>query len=204
VLPAFGGGATQQGSILASFLNRAIQIGEGCLLVGRARLGTPLFVLTRVLCEDLFLVTWISLSESNAAEYADAVVWEQARIGLVNLGKGRGKIVSRTTGQNHTASIVPKFKDLKTDRKKLDQLASELGLGKVYDIVYRASSPEVHGKTFGMPSSSGDAGLAAAFSAVILLIQAICLIADNKAIHSRTTTADEVLRVLRIDTLGGK
>ena len=44
VLPVLGGTATQQGEILFAFLNRAIQIGEGCLLVGRAGLGTPLFV----------------------------------------------------------------------------------------------------------------------------------------------------------------
>ena len=204
VLPVFGSATSQQGEILVSFLNRAIQIGEGCLLVGRARLGTPLFVLTRVLCEDLFLVSWISLYESNAAEYANGVVWELAKIGLVNLEKGRAKIVSKTTGEDHTAAIVPKIKDLKTDRRKIEQLAGELGLSKVYDILYRSSSPEVHGKTFGMPSSSEDAGLAAAFSAIISLIQTICLIIDNKAIHNRTTTADEVLKILRIDTLAGR
>ncbi len=200
---AFENVATQQDKILLSFLSRANQISVGCLLVGRARLGTPLFVLTRVLCEDLFLIAWISLSESNAAVYANTVVWELARIGLLNIEKGRAKIVSKTTGADCTATMVPKIKDLKTDRNNVEQLAGELGLGKVYDILYRSMSPEVHGKTFGMASSSEDNGLAAALSAVISLIQTICLIADNKVIHNRTTTADEVLRILRIDTLGG-
>ena len=143
VLQDFENVATQQDKIILSFLSRANQIGVGCLLVGRARLGTPLFVLTRVLCEDLFLIAWISLSESKAADYADTVVWELARIGLVNIEKGRAKIVNKTTGADHTATIVPKIKDLKTDRKNIEQLAGELGLGKVYDILYRSMSPDM-------------------------------------------------------------
>jgi len=202
--PAFGNVATQQSKILVNFLSRAIQIGEGCLLVGRDRLGTPLFVLTRVLCEDLFLITWISISEANAAEYVDAVVWEVARLGLLNLERGRAKIINKTTGEDHTAAMVPKFKELKTNRTNIEQLAGELGLGKVYDILYRSMSSEVHGKTFGIGSSSDNDGLAASLPAVISLIQTICLIADNKVLHDRTTTAAEVLRILRIDTLGGK
>jgi len=143
-LPAFRGATTQQRQVLLSFLNRAVQIGDGCGLVGAARLGTPLFVLTRVLYEDMFLIYWVSLTPSNAAEYAESVIWEMARVGLVNLDKGCAKIVSKTTREDHTSEVLPKIRALKTDRKNVEQLAGELGLGAVYDILYRASSPEVH------------------------------------------------------------
>ncbi len=195
---------SQQGAILLSFLNRAIQIGEGSLLLGGARLGNPLFVLMRVLCEDLFLIAWISSSESNAAEYARAVESELAKIAHVNLEKGRAKVVSKRTGEDHTAAVIPKIQSLSTVRMKIEPIASKLGLSKAYDIVYRFSSLEMHGKTFGLPSSSEDNGLEAGFSTIISLLKAFCLIVDNKALHNRTTTANEVLLVLGIDTLGGK
>src|SRR4051794_11141692 len=73
----------EQDKTVLHFMNRAIQIGEACFRV--ADLRTPVIVLTRVLCEDLFLLFWISQSEENATEYVKAATSEFTRMARVYL-----------------------------------------------------------------------------------------------------------------------
>jgi hypothetical protein len=64
----------EQKKILLHFLGRAAQIGEGCVFAGTARLGTPLYALTRVLSERLQLQT---LGQSS---FATRAVWQTRRL----------------------------------------------------------------------------------------------------------------------------
>jgi hypothetical protein len=97
-----------------------------------------------------------------------------------------------------------RLKKLKADRVHIDQLARKLGLGKVYDLVYRYPSMEVHGRAFRLPSPSEEGGIAPALSAIVSLVSAIGLIADNRVLRDRATAAHEIIHLLRLDGIAGK
>lgn len=177
-------------------------MGKGAFLVGNERLGTPLFALMRIICELMFRIDWVSLSSTNATEFESEVRSEIAKIASVNLERGRATIVNRTTGEDHTATILPEIRTLKQPGKIIETLANNLGLSKVYDIVYRFSSLEVHMKTFGTKSSSEETALSAGLDSIVSLTKVIILITENKVLHNRITTADEILKVLGIDVCG--
>ena len=203
-LSGYAGASGKQGQILGHFLSRALQMSEASVLIGRANLGTPLFVLARVLCEDLFLCLWVSLSEETAAEYLSAVTSDGARMIRVMLKSGRGQIRDKSTHEVKTDEFMPHIGEFIADRVHVDQLAVKLGLGKVYDLVYRPFSMEVHGKAFGLPTPNDEDGILAALSAVRSLVKAIRATADNRVLRNRATPADEIITLLRLDGIAGK
>src|ERR1035438_3521276 len=150
-LPVYASVEGQQGQILGHFLSRALQMSEASALVCRARLGTPLVALQRILCEDLFLCFWVSMSEKDAAEYSNSVTAEGVKLVRMMLENRRAHIRDVSTHKVRTAEVLSRCEDFKADRINIEQLAKKLGLGKVYDLVYRYSSMEVHGKAFGLP-----------------------------------------------------
>jgi hypothetical protein len=193
--------AGEQAQILRHFLSRAQQMTDASELVGRAGLGTPLVVMMRVLCEDLFLTLWVGLSEENAAEYSSATKAEALKFMRVLLENGRGMIRDKSTHEDKTHEIMPRLKEeSKTDRRRIDQLAVKLGLGKVYDLIYRYPSMEVHGTTFDLPAASAEAGL----SSIVSLVKCIGLVVDNRVLRNEATTADEILGILCLDGSFGK
>lgn len=203
-LPAFANASEKQGEIIGHFLSRALQMSEASVLISRANLGTPLFVLTRVLCEDLFLCLWVSVSENNSAEYLRSVESEAAKLVRILLEKGRGHIREVSTNEVKTDEFMPQLDRFKTDPFILSNLAVQLGLGKVYDLVYRPFSMQVHGKEFGLPSPNDEKGIAAALSAFVSLVKAIEVIADNRVLRNQTTQGDEIIHLLRLDGIAGK
>lgn len=203
-LPAYANASGKQGQMLGHFLSRALQLSEASDLVCRASLGTPLFVLTRVLCEDLFLCLWVSLSEKTAAEYSSAVLSEGEKLIRIMLKNGRGEIRDKSTHEAKTDEFMPLLGEFRADRVHIDQLAVKSGLGEVYDLVYRPFSMEVHGKTFGLPSPNEEEAIFAALSAAVSLVRAIVIIADNRVLRNQPTAADEILHLLRLDGIAGK
>jgi hypothetical protein len=90
------------------------------------------------------------------------------------------------------ADFLPKLKALKTPRTKVEQIAQKLGLQKLYDILYRGASLDLHGNTFGLPEYPGEGGDYVALSAIDAILA--CLVAlielpripyDAKAILAR-------------------
>ena len=61
----------------------------------------------RVLCEDLFLFYWSSLSESNAAAYKAAAISEAVRLIQYQLKSGRARTV-RKAHRSAIAKVLPK------------------------------------------------------------------------------------------------
>ncbi len=192
-----------QDRIIKDLLNDAVQLIEGAFLVSNAQLGTPLFVLMRVLCELMFRIDWISLSSDNASEFEREVMSETVKLMSVNLERGRAKIVHKKTGEDYTNKVQDELKTLKQPRKKIEDIAKELGLSKVYDTIYRSSSLEVHMKTFGGPSSSEEDALYAGLAGIISISKVIILIAEKKVLSNKTTSADEIFKVLKLN-IGGK
>lgn len=194
----------QQHKIFRHFLTRTLELSKASKLVARAKLGTPLVVLKRVLCEDLFLACWVSQSEANAAEYSSAADSEALKFLRMMLERNRGTIRHRVSGEDKTNEIRSQLNTSKCNRVHIEQLAMELGLGKLYDLLYRSSSMEVHGKAFGLPSWSEEEGIYAALSAIVSLVKCINLIVDNRVSQNRVTTPDEILRLLGIESIAGE
>lgn len=196
-LPGLGYSDEEQDKLVLHFIDRGFQIGEACFRI--ADLKTPILVLSRVLCEDFLQMFWILQSKENATEYAKSAASELAKGARFNLMQKRAVIRRKSTGEDVTATFMPELSKLIVKRKSAEEIASASGLGKVYDTVYRFDSLEVHGKTFPRLSQADDEkALLAAFPAIIAFLEAEILITDNRA-----TTAEEVLRHMRIDKLGG-
>jgi len=201
--PTYSPSNDEQARAVLHFLKRASELAQGCFLLGSDGLGTPLFVLMRVLCEDLFISYWVATSATNARTYVEDVRSEWARAMLVSLKKGRAQLVQKSTGKDQTQTVAPDIKKrfVKT-RTRIEEIANKTGLGKVYDTVYRFASPEVHGKTFGLPTAVNQAGIRAALPGILSLLRAEILIADN-CVAKRTTTPEQILSLLKLDTLAG-
>jgi hypothetical protein len=167
----------KQDVILQHFLDRAEQIAQAAVSIDI--LATPLQILCRVLCEDFFLVCWISQSKEAAEEYEAGVAAEVAKMMSVSLANGWGVIqnihtkapVSRAFMQTE---LLTKLKALKTPRTKIEQIAQKLGLQKVYDILYRGASLDLHGNTFGLPEQSDEDAAYAALSSIDAILS--CLV----------------------------
>jgi len=189
----------EQDQVRLFFMNRAIEIGQACLRI--RDLGLPIFILSRVLCEDFFLLFWATLSEQNAAEYVKFASSEAARTLRVFLTEGRGRMRRKSTGKDVTKDFLPKLNQFITTKKPLADIAKESGLSKVYDVLYRFHSLEVHAKTFGIPLSKGADMVAAALCSINAILKVMILVVDKPP---GTITAKEILRLLGIESLGGE
>jgi hypothetical protein len=168
----------KQDVILLHFLDRAEQIVRAAALIDN--LATPLQILCRVFCEDFFLACWISQSMEAAEEYEAGVAAEVAKMMGISLTNGWGVIQNRHTKAPVSEEFMqteffPKLKALKTPRTNVEQIAQKLGLQKVYDILYRGASLDLHGNTFGLPDHQGEGGDYAALSAIDAILD--CLVA---------------------------
>jgi hypothetical protein len=88
---------------------------------------------------------------------------------------------------------------LKTPRTNIEQIAQKLGLQKVYDILYRASSLELHGNTFGLPQPQGDEADYMALSAIDAILD--CLLA-TVSLPRKPYDAQDILIRMRIEKIG--
>jgi hypothetical protein len=91
-LPAYQDAATEQKKVVRHYLDRSRELARATLLVADAGLVVPTSVFMRVLCEDLFLITYAATSEENASRLAGAGVVAMAHAVAVNLQRGRAHI----------------------------------------------------------------------------------------------------------------
>ncbi len=171
----------RQEVILLHFLDRAEQIVRAAALIDT--LATPLQILCRVFCEDLFLACWISQSMEAADEYEAGVASEVAKMMGISLTNGWGAIQNRHTKAPVSEEFMqteffPKLKALKTPRTNVEQIAKKLGLQKVYDILYRGASLDLHGNTFGLPDHQGEGGDYAALSAIDAILDCLLTLVE--------------------------
>jgi hypothetical protein len=189
----------KQDMILRHFLDRAEQIVQAALLI--ETLATPLQILCRVFCEDLFLACWISLSKEAADEYEVGVAAEVAKMMGVSLTNGWGVIQNRHTKEPVSegfmqTEVFPKLKALKTPRTNVEQIAQKLGLQKVYDILYRGASLDLHGNTFGLPDHPGEGADYAALSAIDAILACLISLAE---LPRKPFDAKAILVLMRLE-----
>jgi hypothetical protein len=192
----------RQDIVLLHFIERAEEIVKASLLV--EGLSSPLQILCRVFCEDLFLVCWIAQSLEATKEYEDGVQAQIAKMLAVSLSNGLGVIRDRHSKEPVTkdfmeTQFLPKLNALKTPRTNIEQIAQKLGLQKVYDILYRASSLELHGNTFGLPQPQGDEADYMALSAIDAILD--CLLA-TVSLPRKPYDAQDILIRMRIEKIG--
>jgi len=171
----------KQDIVLLHFLDRADQIVQAALLIDS--LATPLQILCRVLCEDFFLACWIAQSQTAVEEYEAGVAAEVAKMMSASLRNGWGVIRNRQTKQAVTREFMqneflPKLKALKTPRAKIEQIAQKLGLARVYDILYRSASLDLHGNTFGVLDGSSDGGDYRALSSIDAVLACLLVLVE--------------------------
>jgi hypothetical protein len=197
---------TKQDEVLIHFIERAEQFVGASIAAKDYPLS--LSVISRVLCEDLFLVVWIAESEKNALEYEAGALSEVAKMMAVNLTAGRSVIRNKTTKAPVSAKFMkdeflPKLRSLKAPHTRIEYLAKKTGLQRVYDILYRGSSIEVHGNTFGFWPSIGGLSFTADIPLSSISAVAKCLIAVV-ALPRRSVPTRELLTILGVEKLKGE
>ncbi len=196
--PPYRAPKLKQDKIRKYFMQRAIQIGEAALLL--ADLEVPLFILARVLCEDTLWMLWVSRSRQNALKYTDTAASAEAKISKVLVKGGRIRLVKTDTRRDVTQEILPMLEALKDERTAW-ALAQDLGLCKLYDILYRWNSLYVHGYTFEIESQNPKQSSAIPLSHIQAFLWVIFHAADRQ---SGCLGSEEVLKWLGLSTIGGK
>jgi hypothetical protein len=175
-----------QAIVLLRFLKRAYTLGRASFLSADARLPVPVFVLARVLCEDLIRVHWISLSTANADTYVKRALGDIAKIASVNIERGRATLLRKSTSKvlprDELNKILMEFRQRVVKGPTIEQMAQQCGLTKVYDIAYRFGSLEAHGTMPGLSllAESDENGMVSQLPAVTAILRAILVVVDNR------------------------
>jgi Family of unknown function (DUF5677) len=196
-LPSFLPSDKERDKALRYFVQRACQIGEACFRI--SDLQMPLFALARILCEDFIRMYWATLSEQNAAEYSKAALSEMAKMLKLNLKNNRARVRHISTGKDVTDTFLPNIDNRIIETKSIKQMAEDSGLSKVYDVVFRFNSLEVHGNTLGLTEPQPMDGVVVALSAVNAFLRVTVLVADSEV----PLTAEEVLGALNMRSIPG-
>lgn len=103
-------------------------------------------ILARALLENLILILWLMLNDSNPKELEDAGINELARTVRINLENGKMHIKNKLTGEDETKASLnsEKFKNI-PKRKSIAAYAQEADVMDLYNIFYRFLSLETHG-----------------------------------------------------------
>jgi hypothetical protein len=184
----------KQDKIRLYLVARAVEHGEAALRI--ADLETPLFILARVICEDFFLIYWVSASSKHATEYDKGAASQWAKLLRINVLRKRARIIKTETGANVTRKYMPRLEALNFERR-IEQIAGESGLLKVYDMVYRYHSLYVHGNTYKFESENPVVALAN----INAFLKVILFVGDHAC---ATVTRNEVLQSLGVLTIGGE
>jgi hypothetical protein len=198
-LPEYQYAQTEQNKVKQYFMLRAADIGEAAFRVGRLDLAQMIFA--RVLCEDFIQFFWASQSANRATQFSEAVLSELVRAARSNIIEGRAQFRDKKTGQDHSKRILDELDKKIVPRLKIQEMAADCGLAKIYDIVYRFGSLPVHAKTFdivGYTGASDEATLVAPLSAIAGFLRVTLDVVE------KPVSAQDVLRRLGLEKIGGK
>jgi uncharacterized protein DUF5677 len=191
---------SKQKDVLFYFVGRAVQIAEACFLA--QDFETPLFILARVLCDDMFTMYWVSLSGNNALEFEKTAFSEKARYLKRNLKNNRASVHHKITKEDATGKVIAEATKYIKGKKRIDQVAEECKLSDVYDVLFVASSLYVHGNSYDFdPKYHPSGAQVAALSMVVSLLRVMMLIWDRS--EQGNLTAEEIRTCLNIQRLTG-
>lgn len=180
-------------------LRIANDYAKGCALLAEARLSPPVAALTRNMLESLITIHWASLSESNAEEIQTAAEFESIRLMRNILRQDHAILRHKETLEDKTQQILnsPFINKAKSPRR-VNIMAKESGLGKLYEMFYGIMSLLGHGTdTRALLEQPSDL-LSAAVEAARTLLEAIYLIVVNRVRNHRPTTVTEIETILHM------
>jgi hypothetical protein len=178
-------------------LGRCAELTRGAGVLGRERNPVALSILARAVLEDLILILWVTISDTNATELKEAGIAELARMARINLETGKLKIMNRQTGEDATSEFLEseRFKNL-PKRKSVASRAEDAGVTDLYNIFYRFLSLDTHGHETGRDKSEDTTGQ------VVMQMQGIGALskavghAGTRWLLHRERTDNETLRML--------
>ncbi len=183
---------------LLFFLNRAIDLSDGCARLAVQGLSTSLTTLSRSLLETLFWERWVIISDDNAKRFGEDAKNEALGLVKIYLERGHGVVVDKRTGKNANKAILksPKMKNI-PKLPSLEDVAKETGLTRIYNVGYRILSMPVHGKTLGLfETMSTEEEVLASVSVASSSLECINLVAKNWIVSRQITQADDINRIL--------
>jgi len=189
-------------SAASHFIDRlriATDNATGCALLADARLSAPVAAVTRSMLESLVTTHWASLSDANAEEIQTAARYEHIRLMRNILRNDHGIIKNRITGQNETQKILdPPWVKTAKSPPRVNTMAKESGLNKLYDMFYGIMSLLAHGTdTRALLDEQSDL-LSRSVEAARTLLEAIYLVVVNHVRWHRSTAVTEIEAILHI------
>ncbi len=127
-------------------LMRASELVRGSSTLSLENNHISTSIVARALLENLILILWLMLRDSNPKEFEDAGINELARTARINLENGKMHIKNKLTGEDATKAFLnsEKFKNI-PKRKSIANYAQEADVMDLYNIFYRLLSLETHG-----------------------------------------------------------
>ncbi|MBF0507293.1 MAG: hypothetical protein HQL09_10740, partial [Nitrospirae bacterium] len=138
-------------------------------------------ILERGLFETFVVTRWVILSDVNAQTFNDGAINELKRIGRKNLQAGHAKIINKKNQEDKTSEFlqsnvmngIPK-------RLRIEEMAKEAKLEKIYTMYYGFQSLLVHGTfSLGILSDNVERNLYIAARATVGFTHAINLTVQN-------------------------
>lgn len=185
-------------------LKRAADIADGFILVAEATLVESANILERSLFEALVVTRWVTLSDVNAQTFSEGALNELKRILRKNLQSGNAKIFSRKGQGDKTAEFlhsevmngIPK-------RIRIEEIAKEAGLERIYTMYFGFQSLLVHGTSLGIKFDEGyvngeEKSLYIAVMAAGGFMYAINQTTRDWIVKREQTSMAEILRILGI------
>jgi len=187
-------------------LARALDLTEVCLFCCEKSIPTSLQVIARGILETMVIACWVQLSDENANEYQHLARHELARIARRNLLAGYATIHHRETEEDVTSETLASdlFSEI-PPRKRIETLAEESGLGKIYTMFYGFMSIQAHGLDFGITSEEGDP-IEDIFSTIAMvnsMVDVIRYVVRKWIVNRQTTNAHEINSILTTGTIPG-
>ncbi len=190
----------QQEDCLIYCLKRAIDISEGCLLAADTRLPESAAVLGRGLFEILIEVNWITFSKENAKKFAEATLGELKTNVREALKRGVGRVTLKATGEDKSQEFLssPVMQDIPR-RLQFGQMAKDVGLGKIFEMLYGFFSMCAHGFAYGIAEELAlESHLDATTAASVATMRCINLVVTAWMVKRQRSTVSQIREVLGI------
>ncbi len=172
----------------------------GCGILARHRLVSPLLSIERALLDGFISIYWATSGPERGQRLLDASTEEMVRLARNAIKAGDARIEHRETGQNFSGSFT---RDARVSGAKkyprVDEMARESGLGRLYNMTYGFLSMFAHG---GGPlivaEAERDELLMTHLPAAMSFLRAMHLVVVNHIKNGRPTDIAELEAVLKI------
>jgi hypothetical protein len=190
----------QQDTALIHCLARANEIALGCNAAAAGCLPLVLAILNRILIDELITVQWVCKSKENALKFHSRSFSEMHKYISINIERKHAKLVNKNTGYNESNNFKKRFPYIKAKHLNIEQRAIEVGLHKLYTVMYTMLSNYVHGSDIHIPPLSRDPITATHNFTVGSYALFFCIVevVENFIAKRTLTSVDRIYSILKI------